>query len=190
MPKTKLISLKEKYIVNLNRLKDIEDLKLRNSEIFNLRKKFFFEYDSLISTISNGPHYLKDTKIRAIVEKEIKRFDGELYDLIAYSIMSNHVHLLIDTSIQLENELPSEMMLESYVQLDQIMKRIKGPTAVYANRYLGRSGQFWARESYDMYIRNEKMFANVISYILDNPVKAGLVANWQDYPGNYLKPHS
>jgi len=53
--------------------------------------------------------------------------------------------------------------------------------------YITRSGQFWERESYDIYIRNEKMLNNVISYILENPVKAGLVQNWEDYPGNYLK---
>jgi len=37
------------------------------------------------------------------------------------------------------------------------MKRIKGPSAWYANKHLNRPGQFWDRESYDIYIRNEKM---------------------------------
>jgi len=84
--------------------------------------------------------------------------------------------------------MKQEGIIENYVQLDQIMKRIKGPTAVYCNRKLGLSGKFWERESYDMYIRNEKMFNNVLLYILNNPVKAGIVNNWKDYPGNYCKP--
>ena len=67
------------------------------------------------------------------------------------------------------------------------MKRIKGPSAWYANKHLNRPGQFWDRESYDIYIRNEKMLNNVISYILENPVKTKLVERWEDYPGNYLK---
>ena len=37
-----------------------------------------------------------------------------------------------------------------------------------------------------MYIRNEKMLNNVISYTLENPVKAGIVENWEDYSGNYF----
>lgn len=66
------------------------------------------------------------------------------------------------------------------------MKSIKGPSAWYANKYLDRKGQFWERESYDIHIRNEKMLNNVINYTLENPLKAGLVINWEDFSGNYL----
>ncbi len=67
------------------------------------------------------------------------------------------------------------------------MKRVKAPIARFANTILNTSGQFWERESYDIYIRNEIMKSNVISYILENPVKAKLVESWEDYSGNYLK---
>jgi hypothetical protein len=30
------------------------------------------------------------------------------------------------------------------------------------------------------------MMNNVINYTLENPVKAGLVNDWQDYHGNYF----
>ncbi len=101
--------------------------------------------------------------------------------------MSNHIHILIDTQLQLNTEYKDKQLDLNYIPLETIMKRIKGPTAIYSNRKLGRSGQFWARESYDIYIRNEKMMDNVIGYILDNPVKAGLVDDWRLYPGNYYK---
>lgn len=73
-----------------------------------------------------------------------------------------------------------------FKSLDVIMKSVKGPSAWYANKYLDRKGQFWERESYDMYIRNEKMLNNVINYTLENPIKAGFVSNWEDFSGNYL----
>ncbi len=76
--------------------------------------------------------------------------------------------------------------METYTHLNVIMKRIKGPSGKYANKLLGKEGQFWERESYDIYIRNEKMLNNMISYTLDNPVKAGLIGKWGDFPGNYL----
>ena len=101
--------------------------------------------------------------------------------------MSNHVHLLIETSIQIDSLEDEKELNENYTQLDIIMKRIKGSSASYANRALGRTGKFWNRESYDIYIRNEKMLTNIISYILENPMKAGLAKEWNSYPGNFYK---
>ena len=187
LPKVESDKLKLKYQAQLYDLHKVINDKLRNEAIFSLIKHLFAKLDDLIDSTENGPHHLKNNEIRELVSKELFRFDGNLYNLIAYSIMSNHVHILIDTSIQLD-EMKQEGIIENYVQLDQIMKRIKGPTAVYCNRKLGLSGKFWERESYDMYIRNEKMFNNVLLYILNNPVKAGIVNNWKDYPGNYCKP--
>lgn len=186
LPKKMVNEMKQKYHLQLENLKNIEDDHQRNLEVFDLRKRFFAKHDELLDKTDNGPHHLKDKTNSDIVSKELFRFDGQLYDLIAYSIMSNHVHILIDTSIQV-GEYSDENFSENYVQLDQIMKRIKGPTAVYCNRVLELSGKVWERESYDMYIRNEKMFNNVLFYILNNPVKAGLVNKWNDYPGNYCK---
>jgi len=122
----------------------------------------------------------------SIIKEQIHRFDGELYDLIAYSIMSNHVHLLVDTNQEEPNELLDTKIYDNHSELSYILKRIKGASARYANKELGISGRFWNKENYDIYIRNEKMLKNVIGYILDNPVKSGIVKNWKKYPGNYL----
>lgn len=92
--------------------------------------------------------------------------------------MSNHVHLLIDTSIQTP---------DAKISLDKIMKRIKGPTAVYANRILNRRGRFWMLESYDHYIRDDNELSAIYYYILNNPVKAGLVEDWKDWKYTYPK---
>ena len=145
------------------------------------------EYDHLLHEIKSGPMYMDDPQIMKIVKTEIERFDNDLYQLLAYSVMANHVHILIDTSIQLEDIKDYDELEMNYKQLDQIMKRIKGPSAWYANKHLQRNGKFWERESYDIYIRNEKMLNNVITYILENPVKAKMVEHWEAYAGNYLK---
>lgn len=185
--KASLGVLKSKHARKLEECNRIIDEHTRNLEIFKLRKQYLFEIDKLLHKIDEGPHYLKQTKVTKIIEDEIKRFDGEFYDLICYCVMSNHVHILIDTKLQLNEDFSEDEIEMNYTQLDVIMKRIKGPTAIYSNRELKRSGQFWQRENYDIYIRNEKMMNNVIGYILENPVKAGLVDDWRDYPGNYYK---
>ena len=187
IPNNRLFEIRGKYEKKIALAKLISDSYQRNLEIFNLRKKFLIEYDAVLDTINSGPFYFKDKSIMDIVKNELHRFDPEFYDLIAYSVMSNHVHILIDTSIQLTDVNTEEDLMESYTSLDVIMKRIKGPSGKYANKLLGKEGRFWEKESYDMYIRNEKMLNNVISYILQNPVKAGMVDSWELYPGNFYK---
>jgi len=44
------------------------------------------------------------------------------------------------------------------------------------------------KKGFDIYIRNKKMLMNVINYISQNPVKAGIVAKWEDYPWSYVIP--
>jgi REP element-mobilizing transposase RayT len=101
--------------------------------------------------------------------------------------MANHVHLLIDTSTQLpEDFAPSTWETLDYESLSSIMKRIKGPSAMYANRLLKRSGKFWQRESYDHYLRSRQELPRIVNYILQNPVKARLVREWDQFPYTYL----
>jgi REP element-mobilizing transposase RayT len=50
-----------------------------------------------------------------------------------------------------------------------------GFSARMANRVLGHTGPFWQSDYWDTYIRNERHFDSTISYIENNPVKAGLV---------------
>jgi REP element-mobilizing transposase RayT len=190
VPKSKITELKDKYEIEINIAKTIKDLHQSNFEIFNLRKQYLVEYDQLLDKIKGGPMYLADQSIKDILKVQLHRFDNDLYQLLCYCIMSNHVHLLIDTSIQLEDKHDDYQLEMQYKPLDSIMKSIKGPSAWYANIYLDRKGQFWERESFDLYIRNEKMLNNVINYILENPVKAKMVEKWDDYSGNYLKIES
>jgi len=47
---------------------------------------------------------------------------------------------------------------------------------------LGRTGQpFWQAESYDHAVRDDRESDRIKGYIENNPVKAGLVANAEDY---------
>ena len=69
------------------------------------------------------------------------------------------------------------------------MQFLKGGSAFSANKVLDRRGYpFWQDESYDRCIRNEKELKNTINYILQNPVKAGLVQGWEDWPFTFLSP--
>jgi REP element-mobilizing transposase RayT len=109
----------------------------------------------------HGACWLGDERIAAIVENALLHFDGERYHLLAWCVMPNHVHVLIET--------------KSGVLLDGIVHSWKSFTANEANRLLGRKGAFWQREYFDRFIRDEKHLRATIEYIEQNPVKAGLV---------------
>lgn len=115
-----------------------------------------------------GACHLRDPRIARLVEDALLYFDGEHYQMIAWVIMPNHVHVLIET-------------VEGH-QLSSIVHSWKSYTAKKANRILERTGTFWFREYFDRYIRDERHFANAVQYIRDNPVKAGLVELPEDWP--------
>jgi REP element-mobilizing transposase RayT len=95
--------------------------------------------------------------------------------------MSNHVHWVIDTAVQLQGSN------EMYKNIDKIMHSIKSYTATKINKLLGRQGTFWQEESFDRVIRHDKELQNILNYTIQNPVKAGIVENWEDFPHSYLK---
>jgi putative transposase len=68
------------------------------------------------------------------------------------------------------------------------MKYINGGSAFEANKALGRKGSFWQIEPYDRLVRDENEYFNTLRYIVDNPVKAGLVKSFSLSNSYRLKP--
>lgn len=88
------------------------------------------------------------------------------YELGAFVVMANHVHVLLWPKIT-----PS-----------RLLQSLKGFTARKANRMLGRTGQrFWQAESYDHWVRDKNEYGRIAAYIENNPVQAGLVECAEDY---------
>ena len=139
-----------------------------------LLKRKFAEYDRILDTMKTGPHWLREQAVAAIVKEAMHYRDGTQYEMHAYTIISNHVHMVIT----LTSELP----------LDRVLQQMKSFTAVACNKVLGRHGDFWLHEGYDHVIRKGR-FGNVIYYVLNNPVKAGICKHWREYPHTYVNPN-
>ena len=130
--------------------------------------KWFRMVDAELDRGSLGPLWLQDPEIAGYVQDAIVR-GAELghYNLHAYVVMPNHVHVL------LEPRLP----------LARITRGVKGVSARDANGALGRVGKpFWQDESFDHWVRNEAQFERIRRYIENNPVSAGLVRKPEDWP--------
>jgi valyl-tRNA synthetase len=123
-------------------------------------------YSDKVESYLNAGHgqcYLRNPNIAEIVANALNHFDGQRYDLIAWSVMPNHVHVVLN---------PYEG-----IELPGILHSWKSFTATKANKLLGRTGDFWHSEYYDHLIRDEEDFFNQVNYVLSNPSRAGL-ENW------------
>ena len=131
--------------------------------------KAFVAMDRLLDRGASGPLYLHRPELADMVVAALH--DGERrfhrYQLHAYVVMPNHVHLLVTPKVVATRWLAP----------------LKGFTAYRANELLGSHGQaFWQDESYDHLVRSEAQFDRIRSYIEENPVKAGLVSESQQHP--------
>ena len=110
---------------------------------------------------------LRDPTVATIVQDALHHFDGNRYKLLAWTIMPNHVHVLVE-------------QIAGY-PLGDIVHAWKSFTAKKANKQLGRTGAFWEPDYFDRYIRDQAHFDIAARYIHENPVRAGLVARAEDW---------
>ena len=90
----------------------------------------------------------------------MKRYKKELkFEIHAYCIMGNHVHLLIKDIDD---------------KLDLILKKIEGSYAYFFNWKYERVGHLFQDRFKSEVVDNDKYYLTVLRYIHQNPVKAGL----------------
>ena len=85
--------------------------------------------------------------------------------ILAWCLMSNHVHLLIKTE-----EAPG-----------RLMKRVNTKYAKYFNEKYERSGHFFQDRFKSMAIEDEAYLVTVIRYIHQNPVREGICETCAEY---------
>ena len=131
--------------------------------------------DHSLDRLASGPLWLKDRRVGNLVSHAVLSGADErrFYELRAWVVMPNHVHLLI---------LP-------LVPVPRLMRWLKGSTARGANQILGRTGQpFWQDESFDHYLRAASDVNRTVAYIEQNPVSAGLVCSAGQWPWSSAGP--
>lgn len=98
---------------------------------------------------------LKDPEVRRIVTDAFLFFNEKRYILHALVVMPNHVHVLLTPA-------------EGYEVITTI-GNIKSFTATKINKLLGKSGDFWQRNSFDRMLRCADDFQAKMDYIIHNP---------------------
>jgi len=173
LPKSKIEELRLAREEEIGTVKQLNiSWEERQKRIDGAHKRFFGKYDELLDNLSTGNHWLNIPSIADVITDSLHHFDGQRYELICYTIMSNHIHVVFD--------LKKEFALYGTLQ------SIKSFSAKKANELLDRSGQFWQHESYDRVVRDDKELGRVIDYVLNNPVKAGICNDWQKWKYNFV----
>ena len=108
----------------------------------------------------HGECLLRDPGLSDLVVENLRHLEGELYELEAWVVMPNHVHVLAG--------------IRGRGTMKKLCRNWKNYTAKRINERLGREGQFWQWESFDHLVRHAASLEKFRQYILNNPVKAGL----------------
>lgn len=141
------------------------------------QRRYFGVFDQLLDTGGGGPTWLRQAAVAQVVAEALHFRHGRDYTLWAYCIMANHVHLLV-SPIGADGQ-----------RFYRVLQSLKARTARRCNELIGGTGDaFWQPESYDHYVRNTAEMDRIIAYVLNNPVKAGLVDDWTQWPHTYLNP--
>jgi putative transposase len=171
----------------------------KTSEILNhqarlnaFHRRWFREYEEILDKADHGPTWLRDKRVARSVADSLEYRDGKVYRLDAYCIMSNHVHVVFqpfldERSLSLKKDAGRLAYESKDPPLDVIMHSLKSYTANEANKILSRSGPFWETESYDRVVRDSREYYRVKAYVLNNPVKAGLVKHWREWPWSWKR---
>jgi putative transposase len=136
----------------------------------------------------NPPHYQKDNRLlfitystwhrwhlpdiaKGLALESCVRANGRKYTLYAVVVMPDHVHLIC---MPLADQNGS-------ISIPEITRTIKSESAHRINRALARTGRVWQDESFDHTLRGNESLKNKVQYVLENPVRAGLVMASAEY---------
>ena len=109
---------------------------------------------------------LAHPEMAQVMQDALKHHDGDKYNLLAWSIMPNHVHILIKANSNLSRILQSwKSYTGKWAMKNNENHKLNIPKDAKT---------FWMPEYWDRFIRDADHFNNTVKYILDNPEKAKL----------------
>jgi REP element-mobilizing transposase RayT len=100
--------------------------------------------------------------------------------------LESQERILLDAAVIMPDHLHFVAVLRQD-SLDLLMHSLKSYTAKEINTLLKRHGKFWQPQYHDHALRKDEDLNEVIRYTLNNPVRAGLVDDFHEYPYWYCR---
>ena len=139
-----------------------------DTECVKLERQIFAELERWLDAGTGPCHLADDGVARMVMDAIAHRVEQGIWDVYAYVIMPNHVHLFF-------------LVLAG--SMYETVRDFKKWTARHARGMLDTPrGAFWQRECFDHWSRSDEEDQRTIEYIRNNPVKAGLVQQSEAWP--------
>ncbi len=118
---------------------------------------------------------------RQIVLSSCLYWDRSKWRVRGVVVMPDHVHILAQPLPTPSRADETPVLPRQYYSLAEILHSIKSYTAHAINQRRGAVGSLWAEESFDRIVRDQGEFEEKLRYMLNNPVRAGLVEDGFQY---------
>ena len=133
-----------------------------------------------------GECHLRDPRVAKIAEDAMLHFHDKHYELLAWCVMPNHVHVLVHVW-----QMPLWKMVQSWkhfvqTQANRLLAERRLPArldgGMIGNRPCRRPALQWQREYWDTFMRDEEQERKAVRYIESNPIKSKRCRLVEDWP--------
>jgi len=165
-----------------------DEPKLAKSYRIRIQQRYFSEYDRVLDE-NRKDEALLNRRLASLIRRQLYQQQAA-YRLVAYAIMPNHVHVVLQPrealaaprlpgkSATAESEhIPERMDEQPDIRspLVDYLRELKTTTARAAAELPGELGLDWHDASFDYWVRSSAELKAIVEYVADNPVSAGLV---------------
>ncbi|HJT36357.1 MAG TPA: transposase [Pirellulales bacterium] len=140
-----------------------------------------YEYHFTVCARHQGQPFRNDRLAKEVIASLLWTKTQYNWLLYCYCLMPDHLHFvcrLTDRDIKFVNAGPRGWIVEGV--LDHL-SRFKSYTTNKSWKF-GLHGKLWQKSSYDRVLDLDWPFEEVAQYVLDNPVRKGLVHDWREWP--------
>jgi putative transposase len=132
-------------------------------------------YSLTFCTYKRACYFTEKSRVDLVFEQIVRSATENEFGIFAYGFMPDHVHLLVEGLCDASNALT-------------FIDRAKQYSGYYFKKAF--HGKLWQRYGFEHTLRDDEAALSVARYILENPVRAGLVRRVQDYPfcGSLMYP--
>ena len=124
-------------------------------------------YSLTFCTDRRQPFFTTQATVDLVLEQIVRAASEHEFAVIAYCFMPDHLHLLIEGTSDTSD-------------CEKFIARVKQDSGYYYARV--HQSRLWQRYGFEHVLRDDELTLIVAKYILENPVRAGLVSRVEDYP--------
>jgi len=126
-----------------------------------------YRYSLTICVLNRRPVFASHDTTARVLEQILNTATSQQFAVIAYCFMPDHLHMLVEA-------------LRDDADAARFVHQAKQRSGYVFSKERGT--QLWQPSFYDHILRGTDATLSVVRYILENPVRAGLVAAPEDYP--------